>query len=73
MAYILTLLLALIGSSPQSAQQETRGGLDPWGTPTVTADGRGQLSPDGGTTSSGTVETDCRGGLDPWGVCTDGN
>lgn len=71
MSCIIALLLILFGSSSsvQSVHEKTRGGLDPWGTPTAGTDTRGGLDPWGQTIyepESGS-ETDTRGGLDPWG------
>ncbi len=71
MSYIIALLLLLFGSSPsvRSANEKTRGGLDPWGQPTATTDTRGGLDPWGEPSESQDppADTDTRGGLDPWG------
>lgn len=71
MGYIVTLLLLLFGALPpvQSVQENTRGGLDPWGSPAFETDTRGGVDLWGQTPSEPEPgsETDTRGGLDPWG------
>jgi hypothetical protein len=71
MGYFVTLLLLLFGASPsvQSVQENTRGGLDQWGSPAFETDNRGGVDPWEQTSSESDPgsETDTRGGLDPWG------